>query len=288
MRAIYKRELRSLFTSMIAYIFIAVYLLIFGIYFRYYNLSYGVATIGFPTLYYSNLSFLLFAILTMKSLPEERREKIDQLLYTSPVSVVKIVLGKYLAMCTVFFVVIAVMASTPLVLKSIGYSMLKVDYTSLLAYFLLGCVYIALCMFISSLTESQIISAILSIIAIFILEYFSSFSDAISTEGYVSMLVFIIFAIIIGVIFAILSKNSILGTGVGIGLSLIILLVYIFKKDIFTGAIQKVFAQIPPSNYLINFIYYYMFDVKAIVYYLSVICLFVFLTVQTIQKRRYS
>lgn len=288
MRAIYKRELKSLFNSMIAYIFIAIYILIFGIYFRYYNLQYGVTSIGYPTLYGCYFCFFLFSILTMKSLPEERKEKIDQLLFTSPVSVFKIVLGKYLAMCTVFAVVIAVLATCPLVIRSFGMAMLKVDYTSLLAYFLLGCVFIAICMFISSLTESQIISAIISLVTIFVLEYFSVFSEALSDKAYVSLVGFILVSAIIGLVCGILTKNSMFGFSIGIGFSLIVIIVYIFKQNLFNGALQKVFGVLPPSNYLINFIYYYMFDMRTIVYYLSLICLFLFFTVQTIQKRRYS
>lgn len=288
MFAIYKRELRSLFTSMIAYIFIAIYILIFGIYFRSYNLQYGITTIGYPTLYGSFFCFFLFSILTMKSLPEERKEKIDQLLYTAPVSVFKIVLGKYLAMCTVFSVVILILCTCPLVINSLGIAKLAVDYSSLFAYFLLGCVYIAICMFISSLTDSQIISAIVSLVTIFVLEYFSAFSGALSDKAYVSLIGFVLIAAIVGIVCGILTKNSTFGFSVGIGFSLIIIIIYVVKQDIFTGAIQKVFNVIPPSNYLLSFIYYYMFDFRSVVYYLSLISLFVFFTIQTIQKRRYS
>ncbi len=288
MIAIYKRELRSLFNSMTAYIFIAMYMLIFGIYFRIYNLSQGATSIAYPTLYYSYICFFLFAILTMKSLPEERKEKIDQLLYTSPVSVTRIVLGKYLSMCTVFFVVILLLATCPLVLKSLGIAMLSVDYTSLLAYFLLGCVYIAICMFISSLTESQIISAIISLVTVFVLEYFSGLSGVLSDKPYVSLVGFILIAAVIGLICWLLTRNPVFGFTVGIVLSLAVLVLYIFKSSLFNGALQKIFGMLPPSNYLINFIYYYMFDIRTIVYYLSLIGLFVFFTVQTIQKRRYS
>ncbi len=288
MRAIYKRELKSFFTSMTAYIFIAVYLILFGIYFRYYNLTIGVTSIGYPTLYGCYFCFFLFALITMKSLPEEKKDKIDQLLYTSPVPVYKIVMGKYFAMCTVFMVVVAIIATCPLVIKSLGYSMLLVDYTSLSAYFLLGCVYIAICMFISSLTENQIISAIISLVVIFFLEYCSAFSSAISDKNYVSLIFFVLISFIAGFVCRVLTKSNVFGVSIGIFFSLVTIVCYIVKPSAFTGLIQKVLKLIPPSNYLINFIYYYMFDLKAVVYFLSLICLFVFLTIQTIQKRRYS
>ena len=287
MRAIYKRELKSLFNSMIAYVFIAIYLLIFGIFFRAYNLEQGLTTIGI-TLYACYFCFFLFALLTMKSLPEERKEKIDQLLFTAPVSVTKIVLGKYLAMCTVFAVVVLVIATCPMVVKSFGTAALMVDYTSLFAYFLLGCVYIAICMFISSLTESQIISAIISLVTVFILEYFSVFSSALSNDPYVSLVCFILIATLIGFICGFFTKNSTFGFSVGIGFALIVIVIYLFNQNVFTGAIQKVINVIPPSNYLMSFIGYSTFDFSAIIYYVSVIGLFMFFTTQSIQKRRYS
>ena len=102
MTAIYKRELRSYLTSMIGYIFIFFILLLTGIYFSAYQLS-----AAYPKFEYT-LSALTFVflisvpILTMRILAEERKQKTDQLLLTSPVSVEKIVMGKYLALVTVF------------------------------------------------------------------------------------------------------------------------------------------------------------------------------------------
>ena len=104
MTAIYKRELKSYLTSMVGYLFIFFILVLTGIYFSAYQLS-----AAYPKFEYT-LSAITFAfligvpILTMRVLAEERKQKTDQLLLTAPVSVSGIVIGKYLALVTVFAV----------------------------------------------------------------------------------------------------------------------------------------------------------------------------------------
>ena len=97
----------------------------------------------------------------MKSFAEDRKNKTDQLLLTSPVSLVEIVLGKYLAMVTVFAIPCVIYCIFPLIIKLQGTAHFLVDYSSILAFFLLGCVFIAIGMFLSSLTESPVIAAII-------------------------------------------------------------------------------------------------------------------------------
>ena len=287
MLAIYKRELRSLFCSMTAYVFIAIYMLIFGFYFRYYNLSRGATTIGYP-IFVCFWVYMLFSLLTMKSLPEEKKEKIDQLLYTSPVSVAKIVTGKYFAMCTVWLFTVAILGTCPLIIKHFGYSLLTTDYALLFAYFLLGCALIAICMFISSLTESQLIAAIVSLVAVFAIAFARMISNYFSTDAYVSLVAFVAFAALFGLISAILSKNSFFGFIIGFLLALAALITYLVKRSLFEGALQKLLKKIALSDYLESIVANYMFDLKVVILYVSIIVLFLFFTVQTIQKRRYS
>ena len=287
MTAIYKREVHSLFTSMTAYIFITFYLVILGIYFRYYNLSYGATTIGYAV-YQCFYIYLLFALLAMRSLPEERKEKIDQVLYTSPVSVGKIVVGKYLAMCTVWFVTVSILCVYPLVVKKLGYANLKVEYSILFAYFFLGCAFIAICMFISSLTESQLIAAILSVLVIFVICFANTFAQTFSNAAYVSLISFVIIAAVIGVAAGWFTHNLIYGLCTGICLSSITIILYVLKQSAFEGLIQNVVNKIALAQTIYVFVFDKIFDVKVIFTYLSLIVLFLFITVQTIQKRRYS
>lgn len=160
MTAIYKREVKSYFDSMIGYVFIAFVALFVGIYFFVYNLNSGYPY--FSVTVSALLIILAFGVpvLTMKSFADERRTKTDQLLITAPVNVWEIVVGKYLSMVTVLLVPILLCVVCPIIIKLSGHGFLLADYTSLVMLFLAGSVFIAIGMFISSLTESQVIAAV--------------------------------------------------------------------------------------------------------------------------------
>ena len=287
MFAIYKREVKSFFTSLTAYIFIAIYLVIFGRYFKVYNLDAGMTTIGYPMLA-SYWVYFLFSLLTMKSLPEERKEKIDQLLFTSPVSMTKIVIGKYLAMCTVWFATFAVLCTCPLIINYFGHSELLTDYTLLVAYFFMGCVFIAVSMFISSLTESQLVAAITSLVVVFLIGVASQFSSRMTTSAYVSMIMFVGLCVILGVVAGILTRNGFFGAGITLIGSLVILLIFVINKNLFEGLIQKFIEKLALPMYLQSIVNDNMVDIRIFVFFISVAALFVFFTIQSLSKRRYS
>ena len=159
MRAIYERELKSYFYSMTGYVFIAFLTMFMGIYFMVYNMINGYPYFSYTL--NSTLMILMIAvpILTMRSMADERRSRTDQMRLTSPVSLWGIIMGKYLSMITIFAVPMAIACLCPLIIKANGTAYLAEDYASILAFFLLGCVYIAIGLFISSLTESQLIAA---------------------------------------------------------------------------------------------------------------------------------
>ena len=122
-------------------------------------------TAGYPYFSYTLSGTLIVFIvgiplITMRSFSEERKNKTDQLLLTAPVSLWKVVLGKYLAMVTVIGIPNVIFCAFPLIIKAQGTAYLKVDYISIGVFFLLGCVYAAIGMFLSALTESQMIAFI--------------------------------------------------------------------------------------------------------------------------------
>ena len=165
-----KRELKSYFHSMTGCVFIAFLVMFTGIYFMAYNLNAGYPYFSY-TLSGSLIVFLVgIPLLTMRSFSEERKTKTDQLLLTAPLSLTKVVLGKYFAMVTVLAVPNVIFCLFPLLIKLQGTAYLLVDYSSIAVFFLLGCVYLAIGMFMSSLTESQII-AFISTFGILLLLY---------------------------------------------------------------------------------------------------------------------
>ena len=144
MLAIYKRELKSYFHSMTGCVFIAFLVMFTGIYFMAYNLNAGYPYFSY-TLSGSLIVFLVgIPLLTMRSFSEERKTKTDQLLLTAPVSLWKIVVGKYLAMVTVFGLALLVTCFYPLILSRFGTVSLSMAYTAILGYFLYGAACIAI------------------------------------------------------------------------------------------------------------------------------------------------
>ena len=147
MTAIYKKELRSYFTSMTGYICMAFMLVVIGIYFAVINLSSGYPYFGYTLSCVIVLFLLMTPVLTMRILAEEKNRKTDQLLLTAPVSLWKIVIGKYLAMVTVFGLALLITCFYPLILSRFGTVSLPMAYTAILGYFLYGAACIAIGLF---------------------------------------------------------------------------------------------------------------------------------------------
>ncbi len=241
MTAIYKREIRAFFTSMTGWLFMAVNFFMLGIYFVVYNLM-----LGYPTISYVLQSVVLIfnmtiPILTMRSLSEERKNKTDQLILTAPVSVGKIVLGKYLAMVTVIAIPTMFAGIVPLFLMRAGEFQAGVSYASLLGFFLYGCLALAVGLFLSSLTESVVIAAVLSFAVLFLGFIMGGICNIISSFGTTGLA---------QVVVKVLSCFDM-----------------VRRFDILSG------------GYL---------EIEAVVYYLTAIVLALFVTTQSIQKRRYS
>ncbi len=236
MFAIYKRELRSYFQSFIGYLFVAVTLFFLGLYFRVYNLSGGSPYFAYAVASVIIVFLFTVPILTMRVLAEERRNKTDQLILTAPVTVGGIVMGKFLALLTVFAVPVLIICLYPLIMTSYGTVPLGEAYLSILAYFLYGMTAIAIGLFISSLTESQVIAAVLGFVVLLL--------------GYM--------------------MNAICG-------------VLSVTENIFIKLLRCFDLYTPFVNLLEGTL-----NVGSIVYFLSITALVLFLTVQSIQKRRYS
>lgn len=287
MLAVYKKELRGYLTSMIGYVFVAFILLILGIYFTAYNLQYASPDFG-ATLNSVTFIFLIITpILTMKILAEEKKNKTDQLLLTAPVSVWKVVLGKYLSMVTMYLIPVVIAGFYPLIMGRYGTVSYAMAYTALLGFFFLGCAQIAVGMFLSSVTESQVIAAVLIFGVLFCSFMMDGITSFFSDTAITSMMAFLVLVIILGVIIYQMTKSVVLSAGVSGVLAVVTLVVYIIKPTVYSGLIQKVLGLLAISNQFDNFVGGIL-DMTGILYMLSVICIFVFLTIQCIQKRRWS
>ena len=183
MLAIFKREFKSLFWNITGWLFIGITLALFGLYFFVYNLSYGYPYISYSLSAIAFLFMVTVPILTMRVLAEEKHAKTDQLLLTAPISVGKIILGKFLALALVYTICIGVICVAPLVLMIFGDVPLAETYVGILGFWLYGLATIAIGTFVSSLTESQVISAVVSFGLIFVGYMMSSICSVISSSG---------------------------------------------------------------------------------------------------------
>lgn len=288
MRAIYRRELNSYFQSMTGYVFIAFMVVIAGIYFMAYNLN-----AGYPYFSYS-LSGLLFVliiavpVLTMKSFAEERKNRTDQLLLTAPVGLFSIVMGKYFAMMTVMAIPNLIYCLFPLIIKSQGTAYLRTDYLAIFAFFLLGCVYIAIGMFLSSLTESQVIAAVSSIGVLLVLYLWDGILSYIP-ENAMSGLIGAACLLTLAVLFIYkITESVLLSAGIEIvGLGAFAA-VYFVKPALFEHLLTNIFGKFVLYTTFTHIESSHIFDFGGILFYLSLIAVFLFLTIQVIQKRRWS
>lgn len=164
MLAIFKREFNSYFTSPIGYVFIAMFYFISGIFFFLYNLAAASAELRYVYSMLFTCSALLMPILTMRMLSEDKRQKTDQILLTSPVSLTGLLMGKFLAAFLVYVIAVSITLVYALVLSvfvSFNWAVIVSSYVGIL---LLGAALIAVGMFISSLTESQLVAAIVTVV----------------------------------------------------------------------------------------------------------------------------
>lgn len=182
MGAIYRREMNAFFISGVAYVFLTVFFLLSGIFF--FNGVVGAGTTEMSSMFGSMFIIVLFLIpiLTMRLLSEEKKNRTDQGLLTAPVGLWSIVLGKYFAALTLFVIAESIVFVYSLILAYLGNVIWSTLLGNYFAMLFLGAAFIAVGLFVSSLTENQMASAIASMLALFVLYLFDSFANNISSE----------------------------------------------------------------------------------------------------------
>ena len=288
MLAIYERELKSYFHSMTGCVFIAFLVMFTGIYFMAYNLNAGYPYFSY-TLSGSLIVFLVgIPLLTMRSFSEERKTKTDQLLLTAPVSLTKVVLGKYFAMVTVLAVPNVSFCLFPLLIKLQGTAYLLVDYSSIAVFFLLGCVYLAIGMFMSSLTESQIIAFISTFGILLLLYLWDGILSFLPSSAFSGMIGILLILTLIVVYIYHMTKNWMLAAGIEAVGIVTALIVYFVKSSLYENLLTKLLGRLALADVFMNISSSNIVDVSGLLLYVSILIIFVFLTIQTIQKRRWS
>ena len=178
MGAIYRREIGAFFSSSIAYIFLAVFYIFSGLFFSLDNVAAGSTNLSgvFSTLFF--ISIFLIPILTMRLFSEEKKQRTEQGLLTAPVSLTGIVLGKYFAALTMFVIAVSIVFVYGLILSLYGTVAWLTLISNYLAVLLVGAAFIAIGLFVSSLTENQVAAAVGGIVclaALFLIDIVANF-----------------------------------------------------------------------------------------------------------------
>lgn len=287
MTAIYQRELRSYFHGMTGYVFIAFLLVFAGIYTMFYNLSSGYPNFEYVLQAMTIIFLIAIPILTMRVIAEERRQKTDQLLYTLPLGMTRVVLGKYLAMVTVVAVPCVVMAFYPLLLSTFGTVSFPTAYGTLLGFFLLSAALSAIGLLVSSLTENQAVAAGLCFVVMLLLYFMSSLSSFVPSSAGASLGALLVAILVIAVLVRVFTKSSAAAILVGVLGEGCLFAAYFAASDSFAGLFGRVVDGLSVFTRFDTFAQG-MFDWTAVVYYLSIIAVALFLAVQSMEKRRWS
>lgn len=287
MLAVFKREFKSYFHSPLGYILMGFFLLISGMYFAMLNLLSGSAHYIEVLAKITFVFLIVVPLLTMRLMTEDIRLKTDQLLLTSPLSITGLVLGKYVAAVGVFGVTILITCLYPVILN--GYAVLAVGEIigGYIGFFLLGAAFIAIGLFISSMTENQIVAAIATFGALLVVSMLGWIQEVLPKDALSGAIFAGILAVLACYLVYRATKNllvSIIPAVLTLGG---IATVYALKKTVFDGFITYFCQWFSLISRYRNFTMG-VFDLSAIIYYLSIAALFIFLTVRVIEKRRWS
>ena len=287
MTAVLKHELRNYFHTLTAYVFGAFLLAFIGLGATLYNLQAAVSNFEFVLSFGSLVFVVIVPILTMRVIAEEKKQRTDQLLYSLPITTTEVVLGKYLALLVVYLIPFAVVSVYPLIFARYGDVYLLTSYGSIFAFFVLGAALIALGVFISSLTDNQGFAAGIGIAVILLNYYGASLSEYVSSTPAGALIAAFALVIVLGVVIRHLTKNEHLAYGFYFLAGGAVLILYLADSEAFSGLLPSVMKTLSLFERFYVFVNG-VFDLTAMVYFVTFAAFFLFLSVQSLEKRRYN
>ncbi len=287
MSAVYEREVKSYFNTMTGYLVCAFLLMFAGVYTMAYNLNYGYPNFEYVLQGMSFIFMIVVPILTMRSVAEERRQKTDQLLYALPIPMTRIVLGKFFAMVTVFLLPTALIALYPLLLSSFGTVSFITAYGALVGFIFMGAAFIAVGLFISSLTENQAIAAVLCFLALLVNYFLTSTTEFVSESSTASFVAVTVIIVLIALLLRVMTKNTFVSVVTFLALAVANVVVLAFSPDTLSGLLTMAMEKLSLFDRFDTFVGG-VFDITSLVFYLVTAGVFLFFTVQSLEKRRWS
>lgn len=287
MIAVFRHELESYFTSLTGFVFGAFLLLFAGIYTMVYNISNALTNFEYVLGGMSFVFLVIVPVLTMRVLAEERKQKTDRLLYSLPLSMTEVVLGKYAAMLVIYLLPMLVISVYPLILSAYGNVHFPAAYSAVIGFFFLGATLIAIGTFVSSVTESQAVAAGLCFVVMMINYFIADLASFVSTTAASSYFAFGVLVAVGAWVLYRMTRN-----GLAAGLLLLageaaLILCYVVSSERFEGLFPELMTQLS----LFERFYVFLdgvFDVTGIVYFVTVAAVFLFMSVQSMEKWRWS
>ncbi|MBR2520716.1 MAG: ABC transporter permease subunit [Oscillospiraceae bacterium] len=287
MTAIFKRELSSYFKGFTGYVYIAFVLFFIGTYSATLNVR-GT----YPSFEYAigNMSFIyiiVIPILTMRVFADEKRQKTDQLLYALPVSMGQVVVGKMLAVAVVMVVPAIVSCIYPPILGKFGSVNYASAYGSIIAFFFMGVALASIGVFLSTLTDSQAMSAGMCFLVLLVNYFQTTLVGFLPTSALASFLAITVVILILAVIVWYMTKNLLAAAIFAVVIGGANFIYYSVRPVKYGGLFPDIIGKLSMFSRFDTFIES-AFDLTAILYYLTVTALFMFFTVQSLEKRRWS
>lgn len=286
MLAIFKKELRTYFNTLTGYIFLGFFVAIMGFNFVSACILGGESNFNIVFGYSLIMLIILVPVLTMRLFSEETRQKTDQLLFTSPLNIMDIVFGKFLAAAALFLMGLLIITLFPIILSTFGELPVSEIFGGFIGYALMGFCFISIGLYISVLTDNQIISAVVTFAAMF----FIFMIDLIKNSAPATTSSSIIFLVIVISIISFMLYNSTKNIFIGFALEVIGLAaiagVYFINKLLFDGVIVKFldwFSVLARFDNFTNGVFYF----ADLIYYVSFIFAFIYFSVNAIEKRRW-
>lgn len=286
MGAIFEREIKSYYSTMTGYLFAAFMLVFAGVYTMAYNLNFGYPNFEYALRGMSFIFMIAVPVLTMRSIADERRQKTDQLLYSMPVSLSKVVWGKYFAMLAVFAAPVIVMLFYPLILSAYGTINFCTVYGAITGFFFMGAAFIAMGLFVSSLTENQAVAAVLCFLLLLVNFFLTSLVEFVSASSLVSLIALSVIALLLALLLKSLTKSAFAAILAFVVLEAALVIVYLTKSSLLSGLLPKLMQELSLFDRFDAFVDG-IFDITSLVFYAAVTCVFQFLTVQSLEKRRW-
>lgn len=288
MLAIYKKELHNYFITFTGYIFLGFFVLITAFYFSIINVTSGNKYFTQTLLYTVSFFLMLIPVLTMRLFSEETRQKTDQLLFTSPLSVTQIVMGKFLAAASLFTMATLITVLFPVSLSFFTDSMPVAEIAGCyVGYLLMGFCFISVGLLISVLTNNQIAAAVGTFAAIFFLTMLESIATIVPATTTSSVIFIMAIVVLIALVLYNSTKNAIIPIILIILGIAVVLGIYKYDSVLLDGLIGKVLNSFSISSRFSNFSNG-VFNVSDVVYYISFITAFIYLSINTIEKRKWQ